>query len=244
MKQRVLPVLLLSLVVGGCSVLLSWDPNLQPCDRGKCLSEYTCLVTACVENRSLFEGDLCNKDIQCNEALFCAPEAFSCRGKCKSFYSKLSSKECQEGQYCKPLSADNGDVVGACFNGSGCPEIPCPGLGEVCVQASTSATACLQGCEVTFAAGVYQDDCLAKESQDRYCQPVGIAGSEEFVCQNADRTRGAGASCNAFKTPCSRGTACVADTCRTYCTVGTACANTSESCCAIRGDLGVCKPSC
>lgn len=232
------------LASGGCSLVLSWESDEQLCLNGRCSPLFSCLVATCVPDQSVEEGATCNLDVQCADGRICAPEVFTCRLQCSTYFA--SERECGPGQFCAPLRAD--DLwVGACLPDSGCATNTPACLGvQTCVQTSADASDCMVPCEVKFdpTTGGYSDDCAPTSSAPVYCQPVGFRGKEQLVCLEAGE-RNEGNQCNAFSSACRNGFACHAGTCRKYCSLGgTGCDNGQICCDVIRVDkVGLCLPA-
>src|SRR5262249_30120672 len=148
-----------------CSFTLNWSQEDLPCPDGKCNTGYSCLGDVCISQHSVAKGETCTDDMQCSDSLRCVQ--FLCQTSCSSFYT--ADTACDSGEFCKPFSGPNNSQIGACV-ASECSGT-CSGS-NTCIEMSSSAGACLPGCEVTFSSNTYHDNCGAVGAV-RACQPIG-----------------------------------------------------------------------
>lgn len=220
-----------------CYAMLDWDPNNQPCTDNQCLDGYTCLGgQRCVKNRSIALGQSCTRLEQCVDSSVCFQNI--CRKPCSAYYAP--STDCPDHFYCQPhkessatdFTFSGGCVPSECSVGT---DSDCTGCGEVCVPITSTANACLPGCDInSFTnAGAALDTCHASScsgsdcgiaSSLNYCQPLGYdAATQRLVyLETKALPQQAGEQCGVVDNPCRRGFACVpGDTadrvCEKYC---------------------------
>ncbi len=256
----------LALWMGGCSLALEWDPNKLPCENGQCDDGFTCLVHECIIDNSLLEDETCNLDDQCESPMICAPSLFTCLKECESFYK--SGAACGAGRYCHPVFDENagssGSWTGVCVQSSGCQADPreCD-TGEACVKISATADACLDGCEISWGLNdEYSDSCGSSILEQKYCQPIGVAGDEQLLCLDTRvGAAGLGQNCDSVTNPCQREAdtgvflACIDGRCLRHCNsaldAGDEQCASPTTCCArslgvgaSSGTYGFCSDSC
>jgi hypothetical protein len=207
------------LLCDGCSLALDWDMNLLPCDRQReCLEGYSCLGSVCVADKSITADDTCSLDQQCEGDLVCSPRPhFACRTPCNAFYEPTG--DCGAGEYCRPYDSGGSsiDPRGACVLSDCTTNTDCD-PDQACVKITSSASACIKRCTITWNGDAYGDNCSLNPSTPEYCQPVGAQGEQKLVCLPTQNTAQVeGGLCSAVDEPCRRGLACVSLQCKIYC---------------------------
>lgn len=248
---------LFTLGASGCSLLLTWDENLNPCDADfACFNGFSCLVDECVADGSRGEGETCDESRQCDQEnnLICTPSGaadgirFTCRKSCTTYFT--TSSTCGSDNYCRPVinrkgqacNIDNDCPRGECvevpgepapnnrfcqfFEGVCVPTDDCVAdtfngcaAGEICVELSSTANACLVHCEIVWVTSSYADTCGSSDAEPKYCQPVGAEGSVQLVCLDTRQNSAqlASSSCDPVDEPCAEGLACLGGICYRHC---------------------------
>lgn len=221
----------------GCTLVLDWDKNQLPCDsEQECLDGYTCLGTACIADSSVAEGGSCNNDVQCGSKLICDHKRFRCFEPCSTFYR--STSDCDGQYFCADhpvedpvtgVSTPRGACVPSeCTNDDSCNKPNRP-AGEICVKITSSASACILGCDVDWTGAIdntYSNNCGSTPSEPKYCQPIGLA--KRLVClPTSNAGEGEDDLCEPIESPCRElteagdgpvtGLACVDSQCRRHC---------------------------
>lgn len=208
--MRPLVTLLFALVFGGCSLVLDWEPEGQPCaaSQPRCLEGYSCLGDTCVANASVPRGEVCDEDVQCADSLLC--RGFQCAEPCEGLFSQFS--DCKFDELCAPFITQEGVAEGFCVKSECAVDDDCT-LGSIrrsCVPIKVNAGACFSGCEFSFdPAGSYSDSC-ASDSGAVYCQPIGRDSATQggqLVCLDAGTTQ-EGDPCSPFLQDCGEGFVC------------------------------------
>ena len=127
--KSVHPLMLLAaplLVLGACSLLLSFDPNGQPCDADhRCLTNYQCLNNVCVA----VDGGTAGCNPACATGNRCLESTNTC------VQDTCANRQCPVGSAC----ASNG-------SGTTCVPVTAPNLGQPC----TADTDCNVGVGARF----------------------------------------------------------------------------------------------
>lgn len=237
----------LMLIVGlgtGCSLLLDWDPNNQPCNTDQtqpdCDDGYSCASGLCVSDRSIPRGDSCAKDKQCVEypAGICTPNPSVCRVQCTTYYGPT---ECESGYYCRPsteststtgTSTTSTSTTGTSTTRGSCVASECPTPGaatgcankQYCFKIASSANACLASCGKPTTAN--PSSSLGYCASTSTCQPVGVSGSVSLACIAKSKTVvPLGGTCDLGAATCDQAGACIGASlgatdpaiCRTLC---------------------------
>ena len=209
---RLLLVALLAAAVAGsaCSLVLDFEEEGRPCGPdedprdglGDCIEGYSCLVTECVENRSVPAGKTCRVHAHCEQGHVCTTLPFICRRACEN---PFGNRECGSNQACLAMT-DAGDVaVGAC-GASDCSDSPCDGDDTVCVGIKPGVGHCMDGCQIDCTGADCAGNCgFGDDSEARACQPVGPDNTLACVAEG-DRDHGRG--CNLLDAFCDRAHAC------------------------------------
>jgi hypothetical protein len=264
--------------VQACSFIEHWDESGLACDSsivdGRtnfCLDGYTCFnpTVTCIRNASRNLGQACTDARQCQADQLCPMDNLTgtgiaqqddvqtCLRKCQTLsadggYYQLDG--CQANYYCSPFldglaALSTSSIVGACVPTSGCSTGAYCNIdnhaGGICVPISTSASACIPKCDITWSStATYSDSC----STDQFCQPLGMTGSQQFVClDNTRNVQANDANCSYVDAPCKKGSVCSPlGTCAPYCelianSVSTLC-GTNQTCCPF-SQYGSSQPS-
>lgn len=233
----------------GCALILDWDQEGLPCEKGACADGYSCRANQCVLNKSVEKKGTCYLDIQCQGKLVCAN--FKCATPCfgSSYYE--STKDCEATEYCKeqhlPEAGEGGEWRGYCEGGDSCVGGASCGGGRKCVEITSTANACLVGCDIEWQGTDYDGTCESS-GKIEYCQPLGK--NNRLVCREtrADAQE-AGQDCDLAGKACKRGLACIEGSCRKYCmmqfddpeSADDQCGN--DTCCD-QGDYAYCHSDC
>ncbi|MBI3179243.1 MAG: hypothetical protein HYZ27_06250, partial [Deltaproteobacteria bacterium] len=211
--------------VAGCVLILDWDPDGLPCDdKKKCSDGFSCLVTQCIKDDSLSEGDTCTQSDQCSGSLVCGNTPFYCRQPCNDFFARGT---CDIREYCRPEHREGASVwTGTCFASECSSNSDCEN-GRACVRITGSASACLFLCEPEVdGANAYIDNCGSTPTNPKYCEVVGI--DRVPVCLDAvGANKNVGEICapvaDVTASACARELSCVPDLsqCSPYCNTGT-----------------------
>lgn len=242
---RLVATTTLCLLASACTFFLDWDPDGLPCDADHlCANGYSCQVNKCVANGSVQKGDTCNRDEQCQEGLICPPGRFTCQTPCSNYF--VPTSQCLSNEFCAPNRVSGTDqYVGACAP-SECDKTADCRSGKTCVAITTSASACVEKCMVSFNSGVYVDSCTEVQTE-KYCQPIGIAGQQVLACLDAATVGGnEGDPCTPIEQPCLPGLMCDVGFCRSFCSTGTGCSGT-DLCCTrplVDGSYQICLQGC
>jgi hypothetical protein len=241
-----------------CSAVLNFSPDGLACDVANgqaCLAGYSCNSTnpntfVCVADHSLKAADACQLDRQCPDPLICPTGIGQCLAPCTLEQCYVPGAGCPATAYCRPVQsvamysdglAHAPKLVAACVASESCtPGAQCTAegiSGGICANMG-SATACVVGCEVTFAAGKYSDNCGKDVNGNlRFCQPLGPGpGQYVMACLDAGTTpQAAGSACaNPVAQPCAPGLGCINHVCRSYCdlslTPSASCSNNLHPC--------------
>jgi hypothetical protein len=273
---------------------LPCDTNVRDGFTYFCSAGHSCETASvkCLRDGSVSTGNLCTLSRQCVAGNVCPVDmlagggvrdtdhVLSCWPGCNATSSSgpepyLSSDGCaSNARACLPYldqlaSNTNKTLLGACVPSSPCKEGGACALNSnttgVCVQVTASATACLQGCQITWNGTTYGDNCGGSSA----CQPVGLGGHQQFVCTyNGQATSatplagvsgiavaGQGAACAPVSKPCQDGNVCVPgkNTCAQYCQIttnATSTCPTNQTCCPFTtfasppSTAGFCATSC
>ena len=257
-----------------------------------CQSGYSCETYSleCLRDESVRTGGLCTQSRQCSSGDICPVDylggggvqgrngVLSCLIPCEQSASPepyLQPGGCaRDTQVCMPYldvlaSNANKALIGGCLPSSSCTAGTGCALDAntngICVQATAKATACMQGCQITWNADSYSDNCDSRHS----CQPVGIAGQQVFACvyngQTSTTTPLAtvagvtvgqtNATCAPISAPCVDADVCVPEkyTCAVYCPITSnavsPCPTNQASCCPFltfdaKPTTGYCAATC
>ncbi len=224
-----------------CSLLLDFNPDGLPCDVANgqaCLAGYSCNAPSpntyiCIADGALKKDAPCQLDRQCHSGLLCPSEVGTCVAPCPIAAAYVAgSPNCPTGEYCRPTMStamfSDGQVhaaqrVTACVPSDNCtPGAPCDSSavrGGSCADMK-GASACVIGCEVTFAATTYRDNCGADAlGNPRFCQALGPGpGYDVLACLDAGPTpQAVGSPCgNPVAQPCAPGLGCIRSICQAY----------------------------
>lgn len=245
-----------ALAAGGssaCMLVLDWEPEGLPCQSdGSCGDGYSCLSQSqtCVKDGSTSRIEPCTLDQQCASGLKCV--GFLCREPCPKYFESGGQDPCDLDEFCKPFAAP-GLVPpwrGYCSPTECGADADCVDArdGTACVSVKPGASACFSDCEPKFAGGVYGDSCQGLTP--KYCQDLGRAGFEQFVCLDAGGLP-TGAPCSLINNACARGATCYQSVCMKYCNPASTSdpvnCQAGELCCSVeRGavSFGVCATTC
>lgn len=237
----------------GCTLILDWDPEGLPCEEGVCADGYSCLAShPCVLDGSIEKGVTCSQDAQCGVGLICAG-GFTCATPCahNSYYK--STADCEADEYCREQhqSVEGKDLwrgycesADSCQGGAKCGDSD----GKLCVEITSSANACLVGCEIAWTGEDYDGNCGGTLTQIQYCQPLGK--SDRLVCRDTEAdAQEVGQECDLAGKTCKRELACVDGLCRKYCKLELDDSDsTSDPCgadkCCDQGAYAYCHPTC
>lgn len=242
-----------ALICVGCTQVLDWDPEGLPCEEDVCADGYSCLVNACIVDDSIQKGHTCNQDIQCEGDLICA--SFKCATPCFGSLYYRSNADCGANEYCREqLVSVEGEahwrgyceVADSCVGGEKCG----PLNDRLCVEITSTANACLVGCEIGWNGAAYDGSCGGSTTQIQYCQPLGQ--SERLVCRDTEVDgQEKGQECDLAGKTCKRGLACIEGYCRQYCKVELDDLESTEDQCGAdrccdqaQGTYAYCHPTC
>ena len=236
----------------GCALILDWDQEGLPCEEGACADGYSCRAQQCILNRSVEKKGTCYLDIQCQGKLVCAN--FKCATSCSVYSSYESTKDCEATEYCKEQhlskEGEGGKWRGYCESGDSCEGGASCGGDRKCVEITSTANACLVGCDIQWAVTKYDGTCKESSGKIQYCQPLGK--NNRLVCRETKKEAEAqqvGQLCDLAGKPCKRGLACIEGYCRKYCfhafdqpdSVDDQCG--AKKCCD-QGDYAYCHRDC
>lgn len=233
-------ILILALASGGCGLLLEFDDGAPPCGRGRgCPADASCQINTCIDDGTLAHGMTCSAERQCQPALSCVEQLFSCQFTCENFF-----EPCGEGPgQCVPMMKQNGGWLGVCREPECARDDDCGTVGKACLAGS-----CWDACQLNWSSGAAFDNC-ADHDFTTWCADIG-----RLVCLPVDPRalrRELGQGCSNPDLPCGDGLACIDHTCRSYCRIPNASSDCAidEVCCATHAqgqsaDLGVCLSAC
>jgi hypothetical protein len=235
--------------LSACSFIEHWDTDGLACDSrvvdgntNFCLQGFTCFnpTVTCVRDHSRSQGQACTDARQCHLDQVCPLDLVDGSGVAQQDDVQTCLQQCDIGlpdkgffqpdacpllHYCSPFldapfQSSYAQLVGGCVETDGCAPLTNCNIdnkpGGTCVPLSATTNACLTSCNISWTTtAAYNDNC----GSDHYCQPIGLAPQQQFVClNNAHNAVARGQACTPVATPCAKGDVCSPEgICAQYC---------------------------
>lgn len=202
--------LLVFTALSGCSLLVQFDPDSQPCEaNGACLSTHTCINGICrpLADAGIDAGTCNATELNCADGL-----DDDCDGKADCLDADCNAKACSDGDAC---------TTGEVCNGNSCPRgtakvcnspAPCEAPIGTCVASTGQCTYTKKSdgalCGTSLAARCCAGVCANINSDAANCGGCGLSCGTGQACQDVGGNNSCGPRETSGRCVCTGGGTC------------------------------------